>query len=121
MLIRPKTGGVIAKPLIMIFLQEKKKALCLFLSGVRSRTAAIELGFYVANPSVSIKLIRDDLLSLEKVIEQSQLVSEAAIKWLQLISAEVITSDAPQVKLNSTHLIEQGNRKLRLFFNQSVF
>ena len=119
MLICPKTGENLQ---IMIFLQEKKKALCLrFLSGVRSRTAAIELGFYVANPSVCIKLIRDDLLSLEKVIEQSQLVSEAAIKWLQLISAEVITSDAPQVKLNSTHLIEQGNRKLRLFFNQSVF
>ncbi len=65
-----------------------------FLAGVRSRTAAIELSRFVINPAASITEIRKALLDSATVSALSSSVSASTLEWLQLLSAE---HGAPEV------------------------
>lgn len=60
-----------------------------FLAGVRSRAAAVELSQYVTNPTASISGIRTALLDADIVAELSTTISASALEWLQLLSAEL--------------------------------
>lgn len=59
-----------------------------FLAGVRSRAAAVELGRFVTNSSISVRKIRDALLEPETVTALSKTVSPSSLGWLHLLSAE---------------------------------
>jgi len=59
-----------------------------FLAGVRSRSAAIELSRFVTNPAASITRIRNALLDSATVTALSAHVSASTLEWLQLLSAE---------------------------------
>ncbi|QQR81273.1 MAG: hypothetical protein IPJ69_03810 [Deltaproteobacteria bacterium] len=59
-----------------------------FLSGVRSRTAALELSRFVNNPSASVSRIRKALLNPDTVTALSDFVSQPTLKWLHLLSEE---------------------------------
>lgn len=59
-----------------------------FLAGVRSRAAAVELSHYVTNPIASISGIRTALLDSEIVATLSTTVSASTLEWLHLLSAE---------------------------------
>lgn len=59
-----------------------------FLAGVRSRAAAVELSQYVTNPTASIRGIRTALLDADVVAALSATVSASTLEWLQLLSAE---------------------------------
>lgn len=59
-----------------------------FLAGVRSRAAAVELSSFVTNPAASVSRIRNALLDSETVSALSALVSSSTLEWLQLLSAE---------------------------------
>jgi hypothetical protein len=59
-----------------------------FLAGVRSRTAAVELSRFVINPDASITMIRKALLDSATVTALSTSVSASTLEWLQLLSAE---------------------------------
>lgn len=59
-----------------------------FLAGVRSRAAAVELSQYVTNSAASISGIRTALLDAEVVAALSTTVSASTLEWLQLLSAE---------------------------------
>lgn len=59
-----------------------------FLAGVRSRAAAVELSQYVTNRTVSISKIRTALLDADIVAALSTTVSASTLEWLQLLSAE---------------------------------
>ncbi|MBK8753950.1 MAG: DEAD/DEAH box helicase [Candidatus Competibacteraceae bacterium] len=65
-----------------------------FLAGVRSRTAAVELACFVTNPVASVSRIRNALLDSATVKALSALVSESTLEWLNLLSAE---HSAPEV------------------------
>jgi hypothetical protein len=58
-----------------------------FLAGVRSRAAAIELSQFVINPAISISEIRNTLLEVY-IVELSTTVSAAALEWLKFLSEE---------------------------------
>ncbi len=59
-----------------------------FLAGVRSRTAAVELSRFVVDPTASITKIRSALLDSSVVIALSDVVSPSTLEWLQLLSVE---------------------------------
>jgi len=59
-----------------------------FLAGVRSRAAAVELSRYVTNPAASVSRIRNALLDSATVEALSASVSESTREWLHLLSAE---------------------------------
>lgn len=59
-----------------------------FLAGVRSRAAAMELSRFVINPAASVSRIRKALLDSASVTALSASVSASTLEWLQLLSAE---------------------------------
>jgi hypothetical protein len=59
-----------------------------FLAGVRSRAAAVELSRFVSDPSASVSTIRRALLDSATVGAIASSVSEATLEWLHLLSAE---------------------------------
>jgi hypothetical protein len=59
-----------------------------FLAGVRSRTAAVELSRFVTNPAASITRIRKALLDSATVTALSTAVSASTLEWLHLLSTE---------------------------------
>ena len=59
-----------------------------FLAGVRSRAAAVELSRFVANPAASVSRIRKALLDSTTVAALSASVSASTLEWLHLLSAE---------------------------------
>lgn len=59
-----------------------------FLAGVRSRAAAVELSRFVTNPAASVSKIRNALLDSATVEALSASVSESTREWLHLLSAE---------------------------------
>lgn len=60
----------------------------IYLAGVRSRTAAVELGPFVVNPAASINTIRRSLLNPDVVSALSDAVSKTTVEWLHLLSDE---------------------------------
>lgn len=60
----------------------------LFLAGVRSRTASVELSQYITNPKASISGIRVALLDADIVAALSNTISASTLEWLKLLSAE---------------------------------
>lgn len=60
----------------------------IFLAGVRSRVAAVELTRFVTNPAASVSRIRKALLDSVTVKELSSVVSDSTREWLHLLSAE---------------------------------
>ena len=71
-----------------------------FLAGVRSRAAAMELSRFVIDPAASVSWIRKALLDSASVTALSASVSASTLEWLQLLSAEHGVSEAapPQVR-----------------------
>jgi hypothetical protein len=69
-----------------------------FLAGVRSRTAAVELSRFVTNPAAGVSRIRSALLDPKIVAELSAVVSASTFEWLNLLSVEQYVSevDPPQ-------------------------
>jgi hypothetical protein len=65
-----------------------------FLAGVRSRVAAVELSLFVTNPAASVSRIRKALLDSTTVTALSASVSASTLEWLHLLSAE---HGAPEV------------------------
>ena len=59
-----------------------------FLAGVRSRAASVELSAFVTDPSASVSWIRKALLDSAIVTALSTSVSASTLEWLQLLSAE---------------------------------
>lgn len=93
----------------------------IFLAGVRSRTAAVELGAFVTNPSASVRRIRNALLDLSTVAVLSSSVSPSTLEWLHMLSAEhgateaapprcaTFRLDAPN-GVNAIHVRQVGNQ-----------
>lgn len=69
-----------------------------FMAGVRSRIAAVDLSRFVTNPAASVSRIRNALLDPAIVTALTASVSVSTLEWLQLISAEhgAIAVDPPQ-------------------------
>jgi hypothetical protein len=64
-----------------------------FLTGVRSRSAAVELSRFVRDSSVSIRQIRSGLLEVSTVEAMARSgVSPSTLEWLNLLSSEHGTS-----------------------------
>ena len=59
-----------------------------FLAGVRSRTAAVELGKFVADSSLSVHKLRGALLQEETVKSLSSKISKSSLMWLSLLSEQ---------------------------------
>jgi hypothetical protein len=59
-----------------------------FLAGVRSRAASVELGPYVVNPSISATKIRRALLRKDVIESLRPHLSDHAMKWLGFLAAE---------------------------------
>ncbi len=59
-----------------------------FLAGVRSRAAAVELSAFVTNPTASVSKIRQALLEPTIVAQLSDSLSASTLEWLHLLSAE---------------------------------
>jgi hypothetical protein len=59
-----------------------------FLAGVRSRAASVELGRFVTNPAATVSNIRKALLDSATVTALSATVSPSTLEWLHLLSAE---------------------------------
>lgn len=65
-----------------------------FLAGVRSRAAAMELSRFVTNPAASVTRLRRALLDPEIVAALSPSVKPSTLEWLQLLSAEHFVQEA---------------------------
>ena len=59
-----------------------------FLAGIRSRAAAVELGAYVVDPTASPKRIRNALLNQETVEKLRESITAETANWLDLLSEE---------------------------------
>jgi len=59
-----------------------------FLAGVRSRTAAVELSMFVTNPSASVTRIRKEFLNPFQIAMFTQTVTSSTIEWLHLLAAD---------------------------------
>ncbi len=59
-----------------------------FLAGVRSREAALELSHFITNSEASVSTIRQYLLDADTVSALSSLVSASTIEWLKLLYSE---------------------------------
>lgn len=66
-----------------------------FLAGVRSRAAAVELSRFVTNPAASVSRIRTALLDSATVKALSVSISASTLEWLHLLSAEHGTKAVP--------------------------
>lgn len=66
----------------------------IFLAGVRSRSAAVELCAFVTNPSASVFQIRNTLLDPSLIGKLSQSVSPSTLEWLRLLFADNKTAEA---------------------------
>lgn len=75
-----------------------------FLAGVRSRTAAVELGPYVTDSSASVRRIRNVLLNPETVTALTAKVSPSTIEWLYMLSVEGGTKERSPVRCASFQL-----------------
>lgn len=64
-----------------------------FLAGIRSRAAAVELGAFVTDPSISIRQIRNSLLDLTVVKKLSSHISSTTLEWLHMLSKEQRTNN----------------------------
>lgn len=71
-----------------------------YLAGVRSRVAAVELSHFVTNPAASVSRIRRALLDEDTVNALSPSVSASTLEWLHLLSAEHSTEDNPPPRCN---------------------
>ena len=60
----------------------------IFLAGVRSRAAAIELGKYVSNASASVARIRGALLNPENIAKLKPVLSAEAAEWLDVLAKD---------------------------------
>ncbi|HMP72085.1 MAG TPA: DEAD/DEAH box helicase [Kiritimatiellia bacterium] len=63
-----------------------------FLAGIRSRAAAVELGTYVVDASASPKRIRNALLNPETVKKLKPVLSDETASWLDLLAGDQTTS-----------------------------
>ena len=70
-----------------------------FLAGVRSRAAAIELGAFVSNPSASVIRIRNALLRPETVKLLIPKISTESTEWLDLLARDqpIGTEEKPSI------------------------
>jgi hypothetical protein len=59
-----------------------------FLAGVRSRSAAVDLGRFVRDPKVSVSKLRKALLDKDTQEKITKSVSPATLEWLRLLSRE---------------------------------
>ena len=59
-----------------------------FLAGIRSRAAAVELGKLVIDLSISVREIHNALLQKEIVKALSPEISKSSLEWLRLLSAQ---------------------------------
>lgn len=66
-----------------------------YLAGVRSRVAAVELGPRIKKPAASVSKIRTALMDSAIVTALSALVSASTLEWLHLLSAEHGTKLVP--------------------------
>lgn len=62
-----------------------------FLAGIRSRAAAVELGAFVGDPTASPKRIRNALLNQETVEKLRPSITAATANWLDLLAEEQTT------------------------------
>lgn len=62
-----------------------------FLAGVRSRVAAVELGAFVVDPTASPKRIRNALLNQDTVDKLRPLITAETVNWLDLLYEERTT------------------------------
>jgi len=69
-----------------------------FLAGVRSRKAAVELSTFVTNPSASVSRIRKAFLNPSLVAKLAKVVSPSTIEWLRLLATDhgAAEVDSPQ-------------------------
>lgn len=63
-----------------------------FLAGIRSRSAAVELGTYIVDASASPKKIRNALLNTETANKLKQALSAETASWLDLLAGDQTTS-----------------------------
>jgi len=93
-------------------------AASVFLAGVRSRVAAVELAQFVTDPTSSVTRIRNALVEPRTIEMLSSLVSDSTREWLRILSDEhgVPTAPAPQcarfrlaapVDVNTLHVRQQ--------------
>lgn len=75
-----------------------------FLAGVRSRTAAIELSNFVTNPSISVSRIRRALLDELIVNKLADKISPSTLQWLHMLSAEQDMTDIIPIQCASFDL-----------------
>ena len=75
-----------------------------YLAGVRSRAAALELGAYVRNPSASISKIRKSLLNPETIERLSAVVSASTTEWLRILAGEMASTRIPPPQCSSFSL-----------------
>lgn len=70
-----------------------------FLAGVRSRAAALELSIYVEDASESVSRIRSSLLRRISIIRENGFMSEASLEWLQMLSQDQLeeSEQAPYI------------------------
>lgn len=63
-----------------------------FLAGIRSRAAAVELGTFVVDATASVKIIRNALLSPETVEKLRPSISPETSNWLDLLAKDQTAS-----------------------------
>ena len=76
-----------------------------FLAGIRSRAAAVELGAFVVDASASPKRIRNALLNTETVNKLKAVLSAETANWLDLLAGDQ-TSSAEQIPSFSNFRLE---------------
>ncbi len=75
-----------------------------FLAGVRSRTASVELSAFVTNPAASVSRIRNALLDPSLVAKLSDVVTNSTIEWLKMLSVDHGTTKVIEKKCSSFRL-----------------
>ena len=62
-----------------------------FLAGIRSRAAAVEIGAFVTDPTASIKSVRNFLLNQERIGKLRPSITAETANWLDLLAEEQVT------------------------------
>ena len=75
-----------------------------FLAGVRSRTAAIELGAFVLDPSASIAKMRETLLRPETAESLKPKLSAETAEWLDLLARDRIAGAEEKLTISDFRL-----------------
>ncbi len=91
---RPRVEALALVGLLVELGLPSEAAAKVFLAGVRSRTAAVELGRCITNPSASVRRIRNALLEPSTVVAIAASVSASTLSWLDLLSAEQSKAEA---------------------------